>query len=258
MSSTTISASLPDRSGLRSRINAGAAVLATLFAFLGLYGNDAQAQSASRGDKIPDTIAERTLACAACHGKEGRATRDGYFPRIAGKPAGYLYNQLINFRDGRRQYPLMSYMVAHLSDEYLKEMAIYFSGLKLPYPPPEPSVAGRETLERGRALVVNGDPARKIPACVACHGATLTGALPAIPSLVGLSSGYLNAQFGAWKSGARTAVAPDCMAEISQQLNPGDIGAITAWLAAQAVPNDMTPVAANSVKLPMPCGSAPQ
>ena len=48
-------------------------------------------------------MAERVRACTACHGKEGRATSDGYYPRIAGKPAGYLYNQLVNFRDGRRQ-----------------------------------------------------------------------------------------------------------------------------------------------------------
>ena len=41
---------------------------------------------------VPDTIAERVRTCTACHGKEGRATNQGYFPRIAGKPAGYLYN----------------------------------------------------------------------------------------------------------------------------------------------------------------------
>ena len=46
-----------------------------------------------------DSMAQRTLACTACHGKEGRAGPDGYYPRIAGKPAGYLYNQLLNFRD---------------------------------------------------------------------------------------------------------------------------------------------------------------
>lgn len=57
--------------------------------------------------QVPDTLAQRVLACAACHGKEERATIAGYFPRIAGKPAGYLYNQLINFLEGRRQYPLI-------------------------------------------------------------------------------------------------------------------------------------------------------
>ena len=80
----------------------------------------------------PDSMSERVAACAACHGKEGRAAADGYYPRIAGKPAGYLYNQLINFREGRRQWPLMIYMVDHLSDKYLLEMAEYFASIKLP------------------------------------------------------------------------------------------------------------------------------
>lgn len=88
--------------------------------------------AAAAQPQIHDTMAQRALACAACHGKEGRATRDGYFPRIAGKPAGYLYNQLINFREGRRRYPLMTYMVGHLSDAYLAEMAQYFSELDVP------------------------------------------------------------------------------------------------------------------------------
>lgn len=203
----------------------------------------------------PDTIAQRALACAACHGKEGRATREGYFPRIAGKPPGYLYNQLVNFREGRRQYPLMTYMVAHLSDDYLQEVAHYFGGLNLPYPPPEPASALPEVFERGRALVLQGDTARKLPACVACHGTKLTGALPVIPSLVGLSRHYLNSQFGAWKSGARKAAPPDCMAEISRKLTPEDIDAITSWLAAQPVPANMRPLPPGAVTLPVPCGS---
>lgn len=225
---------------------------AALFAFGG------PVLHAQEPPKLNDSMAQRAAACAACHGKEGRATRDGYFPRIAGKPAGYLYNQLINFREGRRQYPLMTYMVAHLSDDYLKEMAEYFSGLHPPYPPPQAPAAPPQVLERGRALVINGDPARKIPACISCHGERLTGVLPSIPSLVGLSRDYLNSQFGAWKTGARRAAIPDCMADISKQLTSDDIGAVSTWLASQPVPDAMTSAPAHSVKLPVPCGSFPQ
>jgi cytochrome c553 len=208
--------------------------------------------------QVPDTVAQRALACAACHGKEGRATSAGYFPRIAGKPAGYLYNQLVNFREGRRQYPLMTYMVAHMSDDYLKEISQYFSDLHPPYAAAQVANATPAVLERGRALVMSGDKAKNIPACIACHGERLTGALPAIPSLVGLPRDYLNSQFGAWKNGARKAHAPDCMAQISKQLEPEDIGAVSTWLASQAVPDDMSPALAASIKLPIPCGSAPQ
>jgi cytochrome c553 len=208
--------------------------------------------------QIPDSIAQRALACAACHGEEGRATREGFFPRIAGKPAAYLYNQLVNFREGRRQYPMMTYMVAHLSDVYLEEMAGYFSSLHPPYPPPQTAAVPPATVERGRRLVINGDASRNIPACTACHGARLTGMLPAIPGLLGLPRDYLNAQFGAWKSGSRRAHAPDCMAEISRQLTPEDVGAITAWLSSQPVPVDMHPAPSATAKLPIACGSHPQ
>jgi cytochrome c553 len=223
------------------------------FVFFGGQSLQVKAQST-----IENSIAQRALACAACHGKEGRATQEGYFPRIAGKPAGYLYNQLINFRDGRRQYPLMTYMVAHLSNDYLKEMAGYFSGLHLPYPPPQPPAASAQVLEKGRTLVINGDPSKAIPACIACHGEHLTGVNPSIPSLVGLSRDYLNSQFGAWQNGARRAAVPDCMAEISKKLTPEEIGAVTIWLASQPVPTDMAPSPTISARLPIPCGSFPQ
>jgi cytochrome c553 len=108
-------------------IKATTLVCAGLIA-LSLVGEDALAQQV----QVPDTIGQRALACAACHGKEGRSTSAGFFPRIAGKPAGYLYNQLVNFREGRRQYPLMTYMVAHMSDDYLKEISQYFSDLHPP------------------------------------------------------------------------------------------------------------------------------
>jgi cytochrome c553 len=208
--------------------------------------------------KVPDTTAQRAAACAACHGKEGQATREGFFPRIAGKPADYLYNQLLNFREGRRQYAPMTYMVAHMSNDYLRELSRYFSSLDLPYPPGQAMNAPPATLERGRTLVLHGDVGRNIPACITCHGEKLTGRLPAIPSLVGLPRDYLNAQFGAWKNGARRAAAPDCMAEISRQLSPEDIGAVSTWLAAQPVPPDMHPMPAATEKLPLPCGSVAQ
>jgi cytochrome c553 len=207
---------------------------------------------------VPDTIAQRAIACTDCHGKEGRATSEGFFPRIAGKPAGYLYNQLVNFREGRRQYPLMTYMVAFMTDDYLKELAEYFSTLHPPYPPPQPANLPPASLERARGLVTSGDPSKNIPACIACHGEKLTGVLPTIPSLVGLPRDYLNAQFGAWRNGARRAAEPDCMAQISKRLSREDIGAISAWLASRPIPDDMTPVPASSVKLPIACGSAPQ
>lgn len=209
--------------------------------------------------KVPDTMAQRVVACTACHGKEGRATNSGYFPRIAGKPAGYLYNQLVNFREGRRQYPLMTYMVTHLSDTYLMEMAEHFASQHPPYPPPQVVDVSPATLEKGRQVVFSGDDSRKVPACIACHGQGLSGVAPNIPGLLGLPRDYLNAQLGAWRNGQRRAAAPDCMAHIAKQLSPEEISAASAWLATQPVPPGMRPAPASALaRLPLSCGGVPQ
>ena len=52
--------------------------------------------------KAPDTMEARVQGCTACHGSKGQGTDNDYFPRLAGKPAEYLYNQLKNFREGQR------------------------------------------------------------------------------------------------------------------------------------------------------------
>ena len=205
--------------------------------------------------RVPDTMAQRVLACTPCHGKEGRATPDGYFPRIAGKPAGYLYEQLVNFREGRRRNEQMSVLVAHLSDDYLREIAAHFAALDLPYPPPQRSDMPAAVLGRGEALVRRGDAGRDIPACAACHGEGLTGLAPGVPGLLGLPRDYLNAQLGAWRSGRRQALAPDCMAEIAHRLAPEDVSAVAAWLASQPLPADAKPANALPADPPLRCGS---
>ncbi len=87
-------------------------------------------------DRAPDTMAARVLACASCHGAEGEGTSDVYFPRLAGKPSGYLYNQLVAFRDGRRKYPPMNYLLEFLPDAYLNRSPIILRrcGRRFPRP----------------------------------------------------------------------------------------------------------------------------
>lgn len=220
-----------------------------LMALAGTTGGMAHAAT------VPDTLAQRIKACTACHAQEERY--DAFFPRIAGKPAGYLYNQLVNFRDGRRRYPMMTYMVEHLPDAYLKEIADYFSQQHPTPPPAQASTAGSGALARGKQLVLAGDGVKKIPACISCHGQQLAGVAPAIPGLLGLPRDYINAQFGAWKNGVRRAHAPDCMAVIAGRLSDADVGAVSAWLGTQAADANARPADAIALPLPLHCGSVP-
>ncbi len=218
----------------------------------------AQAHGQSTIPAPQDTMAQRMQACTICHGQQGRATNQGYFPRIAGKPAAYLSNQLLNFRDGRRANAAMIYLVEHMSDAYIHEIGQYFGALELPYPPPVAPAVDAQALAHGRTLALEGDKARAIPACVQCHGEKMTGVLPAFPGLLGLPPDYLMAQFGAWRTGQRKAAAPDCMHEIATRLNAQDIQAVAHWLAAQPVPPDSKPAARLPAPVPMPCGSGLQ
>lgn len=205
--------------------------------------------------EIPDTLEQRVKACAICHGEQGEGVKKTeYYPRLAGKPAGYLFNQLINFRQKRRESAIMTYMVAYLSDDYLREIAQYYSKLSPPHPAAA-SIGSTAALAHGEMLVTQGDPARGIPACIACHGKSLTGLEPAVPGLVGLSAQYIGAQLGAWRNGLRHAKEPDCMGEIARRLAPGDISSVGAWLAAQPAPANAAPAPPGSLQPPVECGS---
>jgi cytochrome c553 len=217
--------------------------------------NGAFAQS-SNTEPLPDTIDSRVLACTACHGTRGQGTHDDYFPRLAGKPAGYLYNQLIAFRDGQRKYPPMNYLLAYLPEAYLREIADYFAAQQTPFPVlPKPNVAP-QVLVLGQQLVMMGDDARHIPACIACHGASLTGVLPDMPGLLGLHSKYISAQLGASRYGARISSKTNCMQKITAQLSEADITAVSAYLSSLPAPANPAPAPAGSLKLALTCERA--
>lgn len=224
-------------------------VLASLL-LLGVCGSQAQPVQ-----PVPNTMAQRMQACVGCHGKEGRATDSGYFPRIAGKPAGYLFNQMKNFQEDRRSNPTMRHLLEFMSDEYLRDIARYFSELDLPYPAARADDLTREQQRTAEQLVFKGAPDRKIPACVACHGDNMAGRQPAIPGLLTLPAGYLVAQLSDWRSGTRKARAPDCMAVVAQRLSADETRLVARWLSAQTLPLGTQAQAASSTPLPLHCGS---
>lgn len=197
--------------------------------------------------QVPDTLAQRALACTACHDSSHTGAREAYIPRIAGKPAGYLNEQLLNFREGRRKHDGMARLLENLSDSYLQDLALHFSSMALPYPPP-PADARKfltpVSARRAEQWIWRGDVHRGVPACAGCHGQALTGIAPQVPSLLGLPSDYLSAQLGAWRAGVRQARSPDCMAQIAARLPQDAIADIARWLAAQPVPPNAAPTTA--------------
>jgi cytochrome c553 len=230
-------------------------LLAGLVLLLAALQAVAQSSDAKPDFTTLDSIEARVQGCVTCHGQNGQGTAIGYFPRIAGKPAGYLYNQLVAFRDGTRKYPPMNYLVAYLPDAYLHEIADHFARQRPPFAAPEPARLDAATLARGQALATSGDFHTGVPACMACHGAGLTGMEPGVPGLVGLRSNYVVAQLTRWRVGERHAREPDCMKRVADRLSDADIAAVAGWLALQPAPANPAPEPTALERMPYACGS---
>lgn len=213
------------------------------------------AQAQDRPAPPPDTMDARVMACAACHGDKGAGLPNSYFPRIAGRPASYLYEQLRAFRDGERSYAPMNALIAYLPDEYLQRMADYYAKQNPPFPARTTPKVSAAVLARGQTLATKGDAARGIPACASCHGANFSGVEPGIPGLLGLGSTYLSSQLGEFRTGNRHGRQPDCMTTVATKLSNSDISAVSAWLATQPKPADAMPNPQTAVSLPLTCGS---
>jgi cytochrome c553 len=68
--------------------------------------------------------------CAACHGADGTKPLTPETPILAGQYADYLAHSLEAYKKGTRQNPLMSPMAQPLTDEEIRNLALYFSRQK--------------------------------------------------------------------------------------------------------------------------------
>jgi cytochrome c553 len=139
---------------------ATAALLATTFAL-----------PAAQAKGSAEAGATRAAVCGACHGPTGSSVNPEW-PNLAGQNAAYIQRQLHLFHDGKRvgkagdaTSGLMPPQAMLLSDQDIEDVAAYFSGLV-----PTGLEADPSYFAAGQKLYQNGDRARGIPACSACHG----------------------------------------------------------------------------------------
>jgi cytochrome c553 len=64
--------------------------------------------------------------CAACHGSTGHASMPGV-PNLAGQQLDYLRDALKQYRDGRRNVPVMRAAIGPVSDTELDMLARWYS-----------------------------------------------------------------------------------------------------------------------------------
>lgn len=71
----------------------------------------------------------KSASCVACHGAEG-VSLNPLWPNLAGQKEQYLAKQLKDFRDGRRNDPMMTPMAKPLSDGDIADLAAYYASLE--------------------------------------------------------------------------------------------------------------------------------
>ena len=170
---------------------------------------------------------DKSVTCGACHGADGNSVNP-VWPSLAGQHPTYAVAQLQAFKNGTRSEPLMLGQVMSLSEEDMRNLAVYFASM----PAAAKAVADPSTVDRGQRLYRGGDRDNNSSACIACHGPTGRGnPAAAYPSLKGQYATYTAAQLRAYASGARQSDGPTkVMRDIASTLSEDDIVAVSSYI----------------------------
>ncbi len=169
--------------------------------------------------------ATKAVVCHACHGANGNSANPQW-PSLAGLGADYIAEQLQNFKDGKRQNPIMMPNAMALSPADMADLGAYFDSLPNTGLEADPSY-----WKAGQALYRGGDATRNVPACMGCHGPTGRGNEPGkIPALRGQHSVYLIKQLQDYASGARATGPNGIMQTIAKRLTADDMRNVASYV----------------------------
>ncbi|PKO48687.1 MAG: cytochrome C [Betaproteobacteria bacterium HGW-Betaproteobacteria-4] len=186
--------------------------------------------------------------CAACHSDNGQGGKKGEYPRIAGQQVKYIESQLRSFRARTRiNIPMFPYtQERELSDEDIKDIAAYLSGIELDTK--MPTYKGTEDaltrllmaekvmiIPRAEGDLENGGKIYQ-KQCAACHGKTGKGR-GMFPMLVGQYTNYLQRQVDLYLKGDRPHDEEGTVGLLNA-LKPQDIQDILAYLTALQEPKE--------------------
>jgi cytochrome c553 len=200
-----------------------ASVVATLlFAASAAAGAADAAKPAAKPDLVKGQAS--SAVCAACHTSDGSRGSPAN-PILQGQHPEYLYKQLTEFKEGKRQNAVMSGMVAALTDADMRNLAAFYAGKQ--------SKAGfaknKATVELGEKIYRGGIAERNVPACAGCHSPSGAGIPSQYPRLAGQHADYTEAQLRAFRGGARKNNV--AMGGVAAKMNDAEIQAVSDYIA---------------------------
>ncbi len=190
----------------------------------------ATAQGVVKGDaaKAQQVV---TSVCAACHAADGNSAIPAN-PVLAAQHPEYTFKQLMNFKSqggksAERANGVMAGMVANLSADDMKNIAVYFAGQKA-----KPRAARDEKLvKQGEAIYRGGIAAKGVPACAACHAPNGAGMPAQFPRVAGQHTDYTVAQLKAFRAGLRANDPAQMMRGAAAKMTDQEIAAVAEYIA---------------------------
>ena len=164
-------------------------------------------------------VPAKAAACLACHGENGNSSMPNT-PSLAGQNARYLYLQLRDFQEGRRDNAMMSAMTAGLSKADMQELAKYFSEQKLTN---KRFNADPEKVKKGIAKA-------KETLCAMCHLGEFKGQNE-IPKVAGQNFDYVVKTLKDFKAKDRNNDAGN-MTSVASTLSEEDIDNLAHYIAS--------------------------
>jgi cytochrome c553 len=163
---------------------------------------------------------QKAAMCQGCHGAKGVSSMAGV-PSLAGQRDQFLQWQLVFFRSGRRDNPIMTPLTANMSDQDVRDLGAYFASL-----PPPPAIAA----DPDPALHATGATLAEQHHCAACHTDNYVGK-QAAARVAGQREDYLVHALADYRSSARPSTGVAAMTEAASGLSDEDIAALAHFLA---------------------------
>ena len=165
-----------------------------------------------------DDMPAKAAMCVGCHGVNGNSTMPGV-PSLAAQNARYIYLQLRDYQEGRRDNPMMSPMAAGLTRPEMQALATYFSTQKL-------SSKGFKADPDKAAL---GKAKADETLCAMCHLGEFIGQNE-IPQVAGQNFDYVIKTLKDFKAKNRTNDAGN-MTSVASTLSEQDIENLGHYIA---------------------------
>jgi len=192
----------------------------------------------------PDAGAAKAGLCAACHGVDGNPMEGMPYPRIAGQSERFIAHELALFKSGQRTSGMALAMVPFAMDlnvQDMRDLGAFFesqaTGAGVADDTPVTDDGPYKDLafyQIGEKIYRGGDPARGIPACLACHGPSGAGNPgPAYPSVAGQEASYVQTRLQEYRAGvpeAEDARLFQIMARVAGPLTDQEIAALASYL----------------------------